>query len=148
MLEVLRGLSPLLTVAYLSPLTISGSLAAILTGLFIHKLGPAWVMVIAMCAFLIGTVLLATLPVFQVYWAQIFVCVLITPFGMDMSFPSATLVISNAAKKEHQGVAASLVNTIVCSHAGSSSLASSAHPFCYISLTSHCCRSTTVFPSG
>jgi MFS family permease len=113
MLEVLRGLTPLLAIAYLSPLTISGSLAAVLTGLFIHKLGPAWVMVIAMCAFLIGSVLLATLPVFQIYWAQIFVCMLITPFGMDMSFPSATLVISNAAKKEHQGVAASLVSTIV-----------------------------------
>lgn len=32
---------------------------------------------------------------------------------MDMSFPAATIVISNSVKKEHQGVAASLVNTII-----------------------------------
>lgn len=32
---------------------------------------------------------------------------------MDMSFPSATLVISDSVAKRHQGVAASLVNTVV-----------------------------------
>ena len=30
-----------------------------------------------------------------------------------MSFPAATIILSNAVKKEHQGIAASLVNTIV-----------------------------------
>lgn len=32
---------------------------------------------------------------------------------MDMSFPAATLILSNAVKKEHQGIAASLVATVV-----------------------------------
>lgn len=32
---------------------------------------------------------------------------------MDMSFPAATLILSNAVKREHQGIAASLVNTVV-----------------------------------
>jgi hypothetical protein len=32
---------------------------------------------------------------------------------MDMSFPAATVILSNAVSKEHQGVAASLVNTVV-----------------------------------
>jgi predicted MFS family arabinose efflux permease len=35
------------------------------------------------------------------------------PFGMDMSFPAATIILSDAVKKEHQGIAASLVNTVV-----------------------------------
>ncbi|KAK4621816.1 hypothetical protein CLAFUW4_06740 [Fulvia fulva] len=112
-LEVLRGSSPLLASAYLSPLTISGAVAAVTTGALLHKLKTAWVMMIALCAFMTGTILIATLPPFQVYWAQIFVCTLIAPFGMDMSFPSATLVISDSVKKAHQGVAASLVNTVV-----------------------------------
>lgn len=30
-----------------------------------------------------------------------------------MSFPAGTLILSNAVAKEHQGIAASLVNTIV-----------------------------------
>jgi MFS family permease len=32
---------------------------------------------------------------------------------MDMSFPAATLILSNAVSREHQGVAASLINTVV-----------------------------------
>lgn len=32
---------------------------------------------------------------------------------MDMSFPAATLILSNVVKKEHQGIAASLVATVV-----------------------------------
>jgi hypothetical protein len=38
---------------------------------------------------------------------------IIMPWGMDMSFPAATLVVSNSVDKAHQGTAASLVNTIV-----------------------------------
>lgn len=35
------------------------------------------------------------------------------PFGMDMSFPAGTLILSNNLPPEHRGLAASLVNTIV-----------------------------------
>lgn len=70
-------------------------------------------MIIALCAFMTGSILIATLPVHQIYWAQIFITTLVTPFGMDMSFPAATLVVSDSVEKSKQGVAASLVNTIV-----------------------------------
>ncbi|CAK1366430.1 unnamed protein product [Cercospora beticola] len=112
-LEELRGASPLLASAYLSPVTVAGAVAAVVTGALLHRTRPAVVMMIAMSAFLIGSVLIATLPVRQIYWAQIFVTTLITPFGMDMSFPAATLVVSDSVQKSKQGVAASLVNTIV-----------------------------------
>ena len=35
------------------------------------------------------------------------------PFGMDMSFPSATLLVSDRAGRGSQGMAASVVNTVV-----------------------------------
>lgn len=70
-------------------------------------------MIIALCAFMTSSILTATLPPDQIYWGQIFVCTIVAPFGMDMSFPSATLVISDSVAKRHQGVAASLVNTVV-----------------------------------
>ena len=38
---------------------------------------------------------------------------LVMPFGMDMSFPASTLILSDAVAKRHQGIAASLVNTVV-----------------------------------
>ena len=70
-------------------------------------------MLISMLAFLTGNILVATLPINQIYWAQTFVTTLVIPWGMDMSFPAGTLIMSNAVAKKHQGMAASLVNTIV-----------------------------------
>lgn len=57
--------------------------------------------------------LIATAPPEQTYWAQTFVCMLIITFGMDMSFPAGTVIVSNALPKEQQGIGASLVNTVV-----------------------------------
>lgn len=70
-------------------------------------------MTIALTAFTVGTILIATAPVEQTYWAQSLVCTIVIPWGMDMSFPAATLILSDAVSKKHQGIAASLVNTIV-----------------------------------
>ncbi|EXJ85431.1 hypothetical protein A1O1_05795 [Capronia coronata CBS 617.96] len=112
-LEHLRGASPLLAVAYMSPVAVSGALASVCTGLILSRMRAAWVMVIALAAFTVGQILVATVPVDQTYWAQTFVCTIIIPWGMDMSFPAATLILSNSVSKEHQGIAASLVNTIV-----------------------------------
>lgn len=115
MLQDIRGLSPLLTTAWICPVAIAGAAAAVLTGKMLGSWGvtPPTVMMISMLAFTTGAVLTASVPSNQIYWGQIFVSVLVMPFGMDMSFPAATLTLSNSVAKEHQGIGASLVNTIV-----------------------------------
>ena len=110
---VLRNESPLLATAHVSPVVISGAVAAILTGALMHRMGPPLVMLCALLSFLVGIILIATMPVDQIYWAQTFVTMIITPFGMDMSFPAGTLILSDAVPRRHQGIAASLVNTVV-----------------------------------
>ena len=111
--EQLRGASPLHAAAWTVPVAISGAIASITTGFLLGRLRPAWVMTIALTAFTVGTILIATAPVDQNYWALSFVCTIVIPWGMDMSFPAATLISSDAVAKDHQGIAASLVNTIV-----------------------------------
>ncbi|KAI1143929.1 MFS general substrate transporter [Hypoxylon sp. FL0543] len=111
--EVLRGASPLLATAMHSPIFVSGIAAAITTGIIIHRVGPAVVMALALLAFTIGTVLIATAPIEQTYWKQTFLCNLIITWGMDLSFPAATLMLSDLVSSEHQGIAASLVTTVV-----------------------------------
>ncbi len=110
---VVQNGSPLLAAAKTSPVAISGPLAAFTTMLLLPRLGPGLVMFLALAAFTIGTILIATMPSEQIYWAQMFVSACITPWGMDMSFPAATLILSNSVQKEHQGIAASLVLTVV-----------------------------------
>lgn len=111
--EVLRGASPLLATAMHSPIIVSGVAAAITTGMIIHRVGPAVVMALALLAFTIGTTLIATAPINQTYWTQTFLCNLIITWGMDLSFPAATLMLSDLVSSEHQGIAASLVTTVV-----------------------------------
>ncbi|KAI1104212.1 MFS general substrate transporter [Jackrogersella minutella] len=111
--EVLRGASPLLATAMHSPILVSGIAAAITTGMIIHRVGPAVVMALALLAFTIGTTLIATTPIDQTYWAQTFLCNLIITWGMDLSFPAATLMLSDLVSSENQGIAASLVTTVV-----------------------------------
>jgi len=112
-LELERHQSVLLSAAQVSPTAISGLCAAITTGILIAKIQPGIIMLASMTFFAIGNILLATVPVKQTYWAQIFVTTLVTCWGMDMSFPSAVIVLSNTMPREHQGLAASLVNTVV-----------------------------------
>lgn len=128
--EKLRGVSPLLTTAQFSPAAITGFIAAITTGLVFTRVTGSVLMIIALTAFSVGPILLATAPIDQTYWAQLFVAIIVMPFGMyavhsaalsyhgtneyrDISFPVATLLLSNAMPREHQGLSASLVATII-----------------------------------
>ncbi|KAI9815765.1 MAG: Low affinity NH4+ transporter [Pycnora praestabilis] len=112
-LQLLRGQSALQTAAQCVPCAISGCLAAITTGFLLSKMAPGYIMFCAMVAFCVGTILLATAPVAQIYWAQVFISTIVMPWGMDMSFPSATIIMSNSMPRGSQGVAASLVATVV-----------------------------------
>ncbi|KAI1340826.1 major facilitator superfamily transporter [Xylariaceae sp. FL0016] len=114
-LEEVKGMSPLLTSVWFAPVVICGALASGLTGKLLgpFQVRPSVVMTCALAAFTIGIILTATAPVDQIYWGQYFVSYIVMPFGMDMSFPAATLILSNAVKKEHQGIGASLVSTVV-----------------------------------
>ncbi|KAL8693270.1 MAG: hypothetical protein Q9218_001871 [Villophora microphyllina] len=112
-LLVLRHQTPLLVSAEFVPCSISGLCAAVTTGILMSRVRPAYIMFVALVCFTVGTILVATAPIHQTYWAQIFVSMIVTPWGMDMSFPAGTLILSGAMPREHQGLAASLVSTVV-----------------------------------
>ena len=111
--EILRELSPLVVTAQVVPAGISGLCAAVTTGFLLSRLHPSYIMACAMLAFCVGNALFATMPVAQTYWIQAFLSIIVTPWGMDMSFPAGTIILSDYMPKEHQGLAASLVNTVV-----------------------------------
>lgn len=113
-MEQLRGYSPLLASAALSPAPVSGLAASMLAGFLLgKKVKPYIILLMSMWAFFVGSLLWALAPVKQTYWLNSFIGVLIIPFGMDMSNPAASILLSNSMAKEHQGTAASLVVTTV-----------------------------------
>lgn len=112
-LEGVRHFSPLGASAAFAPAVVSGLLAAGATGFMLTHTPVSFVMMVSMCAFCLGIIIAATQPAQQTYWAQMFVSVAVMPFGMDMSFPAASVILSNCMPPEHQGLAMSLVNTVV-----------------------------------
>ncbi len=70
-------------------------------------------MLAAMVLFVVGSALLALAPLDQPYYIQTFLSVIIMPGAMNLSFPSATMLLSSVLPREKQGIAASLVATVV-----------------------------------
>ncbi|TIB27543.1 hypothetical protein E3P86_04121 [Wallemia ichthyophaga] len=112
-IQDLRNVGALETVSQVLPLSVTGCLAAALSSFLILKAGGSWVMIGALFAFLTAVCLIAFQPVNLTYWAMQFLSFVIAPFGMDMSFPAASIIISDHLPREHQGLAGSLVNTLV-----------------------------------
>ena len=112
-IQVLREVSALGSAAQFVPAAIMGFIAATVTGFLIHHIRTSYIMAISMLSFCVGIILPATMPVHQTYWIQMFLSTLIMVWGMDMSFPAATMIVSDLVPKGQQGVAASLVATVV-----------------------------------
>jgi MFS family permease len=112
-LQQIRGATPLSVAAQYAPAAIAGLVAAGIAGFMLTHTPVSFVMMISMLAFCVGILIACFQPAQQVYWAQTFISILIMPFGMDMSFPAATILLSNHMPPEHQGLAASVVNTVV-----------------------------------
>lgn len=112
-LSQVRGHTALLTAAQTSPVALTGVFFALSTVYLLRKIDVSFVMLMSMTNFLIGSLLLALMPLRQTYWLQTFFSVLIMPGAMNLSFPAATILLSSAMPREDQGIAASLVATMV-----------------------------------
>ncbi|CAF2975762.1 unnamed protein product [Rotaria socialis] len=112
-LEIIHHASPLLTTAMLTPLVVFGIIATIVVSQLYGRTPAHYLLMASMIFFCAGNILIATAPANQTYWAQVFVATMLTPFGMDISFPAASLVISNKMPMHQQGVAASMLNTAI-----------------------------------
>ena len=108
-LEVIRGATPLLTTAMLSPVVLSGLAAALSVSQLYGRIPAHLLLMGSMVFFCVGNVLIATVPPHQIYWAQVFVSTLVTPFGVDISFSASSLLVSNTMPTNQQGVAASML---------------------------------------
>lgn len=113
-LLVIRKTTPLKAAAQFCPVAVAGICAAGTTGFLFHKKVSARILIlIALLGFLIPSILLATVRVEETYWASTFVSVIIAPFGVDVAFPAASLLLSDSFGKDNQGIPASLIATVV-----------------------------------
>ncbi|KAK8232200.1 hypothetical protein IWZ00DRAFT_440352 [Phyllosticta capitalensis] len=112
-LTLLRHQTPLSISAEFAPVVVATLFASGLTGFLLSHTPVSFVMVLSCLGFFLGNLLVALMPVNQVYWTQTFLSIVIMPFGMDMSFPASSVILSNHMPMEHQGLAAALVTTVM-----------------------------------
>lgn len=111
--ETVDNLHPILSAVQFLPAPFCGLMAAGLTVFLLRKSSLSVVMVVALMSFFVGIVLMGTRAEHQIYWGQKFVSIIIQSFGMDMSFPAGTLILSSVLPRHQQGLAGSLVSTFV-----------------------------------
>ncbi|KAK3334404.1 MFS general substrate transporter [Neurospora tetraspora] len=113
-LEHLRGHSALLTSLETSPVALTGIFFAFLTVYLLRRgVAVSLIMLISCFFFFLGSLLVVLTPLHQTYWANTFFAILLMPGAMNLSFPAATILLSEQLPREKQGMAASLVATVV-----------------------------------
>lgn len=112
MLE-LRDYTPIRASLLYIPLLILGVIAALLVAFIIHKTRPSYILLVANIGFCVGCIMLSITPKYESYWGISFGQLFILAWGMDLSFASGSIILSDFLPKKHQGMAGSLISTVV-----------------------------------
>ncbi|KAH0840729.1 hypothetical protein FOPE_06025 [Fonsecaea pedrosoi] len=99
--------------AWFIPVIPSGLTSALAVGKLLGKVPASWITVVGQVAHVVGSILAAARPVHSTYWTYYFFSVLIITVGMDTSFPSATIIFSNAVPQRYRGMGACIVMIVV-----------------------------------
>ena len=107
----IRGYTPLFTLLTYVPCGVAGIIAAFSSAQILGRTSASFVMLLSLLAFCIGICLAGNAPV-RVESLP-YIASFIMPFGMDMSFPAASIILSDFLPAHQQGTASSIVNTVV-----------------------------------
>lgn len=113
MMIELRNYTPINTALTYIPLLVVGMIAAITVGQIISRKTAPFIILAAMLGFFGGSLCLANLQIDQTFWRVSFGQMFLLSWGMDLSFPSSSIILSDFLPKENQGMGGSLVNTVV-----------------------------------
>lgn len=109
--QTIRQYTPIFTLLTFVPAGGAGIIAAFSSAYILGKTSPPFVMLLSLLAFCIGSCIAGNAPVRVA--AMPYVSSVIMPFGMDMSFPAASIILSDFLPASQQGAASSIVNTVV-----------------------------------
>lgn len=111
-LQLLRGKTILEFGVQWTPFGIVATIGTFVAAWLVPRLAAQWILAIGCGAIMVANILLATMPVQQLYWAQVFPATIFMAFCPDFVYVAAQIVASNSVKRSEQGVAASLIGTL------------------------------------
>ncbi|RCK65895.1 hypothetical protein Cantr_01483 [Candida viswanathii] len=95
------------------PFFVLGVVASLFVSYAISHTKPSYIICFAILCFMVGDLMLAVTPIHQSFFRLTFGQMFILCWGMDMSFPAASIILSDILPDHHQGMAGSLVSTVV-----------------------------------
>lgn len=112
-MQTIRGDSLIRVGVQYLPLTIMGCANAFFAAWLVPRVPAQVIMGIGCFAMVTINVLLATVPARLIYWAMCFPAMFVSAYTIDLITTSAQIIASNTVPMKHQGVAGSLVGTIL-----------------------------------
>lgn len=104
--------SPLHFAVGWTPFVICATGAAVLAAWLIPRLAAQWILAIGTITILMSNVLMATVPISQTYWAQIFPSIVLFSFCPDFVYTAGQIIASNSVRRHQQGIAGSIIGTL------------------------------------
>ena len=111
-LQNVRHWSVLQSAISWTPFLILGTFAAVLAGWLVPRLAAQWIIALGSITAAGAAILIATMPVQQTYWAQVFPAWILISFCPDLVYTAAQIFASNSVRRSEQGVAGSLIGTL------------------------------------
>jgi hypothetical protein len=99
--------------AAFSTLGVCGAAAALISAKVVRYAPAEHIMALGSLSACVALILVATMPEQQIYWAQVFPAMVLTAFGPDFLFTAAQIIASNTVPRHQQGIAGSLVGTLL-----------------------------------
>ncbi|CAL5866857.1 uncharacterized protein PFLUO_LOCUS1068 [Penicillium psychrofluorescens] len=104
--------SPLEFAVGWTPFLICAIAAASLAAWLVPRLAAQWILAIGTVTILASNALMATVPLHQSYWAQIFPSVVLFAFCPDFVYTAGQIIASNSVRRHQQGIAGSIIGTL------------------------------------
>ena len=112
-IEKVRGWSPMQFAVGWTPFGLCGLAAAFLAAYLIPRVSAQYILALGTLCMLVSNLLVATMPAQQSYWHQVFPSTVISAFSPDLVYTAAQIITSNSVGRSQQGVAGSLVGSLL-----------------------------------
>ncbi|KAI1089182.1 MFS general substrate transporter [Rostrohypoxylon terebratum] len=96
-----------------TPFGLGGAAATFLAAYLIPRVPAQWILAMGSSCMLVASVLIATMPEQQTYWAQVFPSTVMSALSPDLTYTAAQIIASNSVSRKQQGIAGSLIGSLL-----------------------------------
>ncbi|KAI1206993.1 MFS general substrate transporter [Annulohypoxylon truncatum] len=112
-LQEIRHWTPMHFAVGWTPFGLGGAAATFLAAYLIPRVPAQWILAMGSSCMLVASILIATMPEQQTYWAQVFPSTVISALSPDLTYTAAQIVASNSVGRKQQGIAGSLIGSLL-----------------------------------